>query len=414
MKARLTRFLERYWMALALLVMLPVYWNIAILNEQRVDYINNGFFKFWLAGRMTWTPEHPYSLEDWDAGHKQFGATWMDEKRFAYPLPLALIVAPLGLLPIPAAYILWDFLAQILIALCLLWLATRWEGLNRRLYVLFLLVAATLNGNIHLGLMTGTMAALFLVFLTLALYFFENGRDALAGFALAFVILKPPLVTILLLLGLWLLFSRRWRALGGMAAGGLTLLIIGLLQDPGWLPKFLGTGDSLLGMRLGHQPTILSYTRLACAGDLTCALTWYAGIALALTALFAWVLWKTHARLTPLQVFSLAIPPGLLLPPYIWSYDYTLFIIPVAYIAFELIQRHRTYIYSTLFLLILSTLAMVGLTLFWMNPASSALTIQRDMWSIWTAVYVLAVSWWVALRAPSPVLVAESKDAKNP
>ncbi len=59
MKARLTRFLERYWMALALLVMLPVYWNIALLNEQRVDYINNGFFKFWLAGRMTWTPEHP-------------------------------------------------------------------------------------------------------------------------------------------------------------------------------------------------------------------------------------------------------------------------------------------------------------------------------------------------------------------
>ncbi len=77
----------------------------------------------------------------------------------------------------------------VLIALCLLWLATRWQGLNRRLYVLFLLlVAATLNGNIHPGLMTGTMAALFLVFLTLALYFLENGRDALAGFALAFVI----------------------------------------------------------------------------------------------------------------------------------------------------------------------------------------------------------------------------------
>lgn len=414
MKARLTRFLERYWMALALLIMLPVYWNIAVLNEQRVDYINNGFFKFWLAGRMTWTPEHPYSLEDWDAGHKQFGATWMDEKRFAYPLPLALIVAPLGLLPIPAAYILWDFLAQILIAVCLLWLATRWEGLNRRLYVLFLLVAATLNGNIHLGLMTGTLAALFLVFLTLSLYFLEKGRDALAGFVLAFVLLKPPLVTILILLGLWLLFSRRWRALGGMAAGGLTLLVVGLLQDPGWLTKFLGTGDSLLGMRLGHQPTILSYTRLACAGDLTCALAWYAALALALTALFAWILWKTHARLTPLQAFSLAIPPGLLLPPYLWSYDYTLFVIPVAYVSFELIQRYRTYIYSTLFLLILSALAMVGLTLFWMNPASSALTIQRDMWSIWTAAYVLAVSWWVALRAPSPAPAAESKDAKNP
>ncbi len=400
MKAKLTLFLERYWMFLALAVMLPVYWNIAILNEQRVDYINNGFFKFWLAGRMTWTPAHPYSLEDWDAGHKQFGATWMDEKRFAYPLPLALLVAPLGLLPIETAYILWDFLAQILIAVCLLWLATHWEGLNRRLYVLFLLVAATLNGNIYLGLMTGTLAALFLAFLTLALFFLERKRDLLAGFFLALVILKPPLVTILVLLGLWLLFSRRWRVIGGMALGGFSLLVIGLLQDPQWLQKFLGTGDSLLGMRLGHQPTILSYTRLACAGDMSCAITWYALLALCLAALFAFLLWKAHSRLSALQVFSLALPLGVLLPPYIWSYDYTLLVIPIAYTAFEMVRRQKTYIYATLFLLALTALALVGLTLFWMNPDSDALTIQRDMWSIWTGLYVLAAAWWLVLRAP--------------
>lgn len=407
MKAKLTQFLERYWMFLALAVMLPVYWNIAVLNEQRVDYVNNGFFKFWLAGRMTWTSEHPYSLEDWDAGHKQFGATWMDEKRFAYPLPLALIVSPLGLLPMKTAYILWDFLAQILIAVCLLWLATHWEGLNRRLYVLFLLVAATLNGNIYLGLMTGTLAALFLVFLTLSLYFMEKEHDLLSGFILAFVILKPPLVTILVLLGLWLLFSRRWRVIGGMALGGLTLLGIGLLQDPQWVQKFLGTGDSLLGMRLGHQPTILSYTRLACAGELNCAMAWYALIAMALVALFAWILWKNHAKLTPLMAFSLAIPLGVLLPPYIWSYDYTLLVIPVAYVALELVRRQKTYIYATLFLLILTALALAGLTLFWMNPESDALTIQRDMWSIWTGLYVLAAAWWLALRAP-PEWTAEA------
>lgn len=400
MKAKLTQFLERSWMFLALAVMLPVYWNIAVLNEQRVDYVNNGFFKFWLAGQMTWTPAHPYSLEDWAEGHRLNGATWMDEKRFAYPLPLALLLSPLGLLPIETAYILWDFLAQLLIAVCLLWLATHWEGLNRRLYVLFLLVAATLNGNIYLGLMTGTVAALFLVFLTLALFFLERKRDLLAGFFLALVILKPPLVTILVLLGLWLLFSRRWRVIGGMAIGGLSLLVVGLLQDPQWLTKFLGTGDSLLGMRLGHQPTILSYTRLACAGDMSCAMTWYAVIALLLVALFAVLFWKTHSRLNPLQAFSLAIPLGVLLPPYIWSYDYTLLVIPIAYVAFEMARRQKTYIYATLFLLVLTVLALAGLIMFWMNPDSDALNIQRDMWSIWTGLYVLAAAWWLVLRAP--------------
>lgn len=414
MKAKLTQFLERSWMFLALAVMLPVYWNIAILNEQRVDYVNNGFFKFWLAGRMTWTSAHPYSQEDWDAGHKQFGATWMDEKRFAYPLPLALLLSPLGLLPIDTAYILWDFAAQILIAACLLWLATRWEGLNRRLYVLFLLLAVTLNGNIYLGLMTGTVTALFLVFLTLGLFFLEKKHDLLAGFFLALVVLKPPLVTILVLLGLWLLFSRRWRVIAGMALGGLLLLIVGLLQDPQWLQKFLGTGDSLLGMRIGHQPTILSYTRLACGGEMSCAMTWYAMIALLLVALFAVLLWKTHSRLNALQAFSLAIPLGVLLPPYIWSYDYTLLVIPIAYTAFEMVRRQQTYLYATLFLFVLTALALAGLTLFWMNPASDALTIQRDMWSIWTALYVLTVAWRLVLRAPQEPLAATRDDNLRP
>ncbi len=409
MKTKLTQFLERYWMPLVLAAMLPVYWNIALLNEQRVDYVNNGFFKFWLAGQMTWTPAHPYSPEDWDEGHRQNGSTWMDEKRFAYPLPLALLVSPLGLLPLKTAYILWDFVAQILIAGCLLWLATHWEGLNRRLYVLFLLLAITLNGNVYLGLMTGTVAALFLVFLTLALLFLEKKSDWPAGFFLALVMLKPPLVTILLLLGLWLLFSRRWRAIGGMALGGLALYVIGLLQDPQWLQKFLGTGDSLLGMRLGHQPTLLSYARLVCNGNLTCATTGYALVALALVAIFTWILWKNHTKLTPLMAFSLAIPLGVLLPPYLWSYDYTLLVLPVAYTALEMVRRQKTYLYATLFLLALTALSLAGLTLFWMNPANDALTIQRDMWSIWTGLYVLAAAWWLALRAPSESAEAEIK-----
>jgi len=408
-KTKLTQFLERYWMPLVLAAMLPVYWNIALLNEQRVDYVNNGFFKFWLAGQMTWTPAHPYSPEDWDEGHRQNGSTWMDEKRFAYPLPLALLVSPLGLLPLKTAYILWDFVAQILIAGCLLWLATHWEGLNRRLYVLFLLLAITLNGNVYLGLMTGTVAALFLVFLTLALLFLEKKSDWPAGFFLALVMLKPPLVTILLLLGFWLLFSRRWRAIGGMALGGLALYVIGLLQDPQWLQKFLGTGDSLLGMRLGHQPTLLSYARLVCNGNLTCATTGYALVALALVAIFTWILWKNHTKLTPLMAFSLAIPLGVLLPPYLWSYDYTLLVLPVAYTALEMVRRQKTYIYATLFLLALTALSLAGLTLFWMNPANDALTIQRDMWSIWTGLYVLAAAWWLALRAPSESAEAEIK-----
>ena len=393
-------FLERWWAVLVLAALLPVYYGIAVNNERNVDYVNNGFFTFWLSGRMEWTGEHPYSTLDWVNGHHANGATWIPNQIFPYPLPLALVTAPLGFFPIEKAYILWDMLTQGLIALCILWLATHWEGLNRQAYAIFVLVATVLNGNVFLGLMTGTIAALFVVFLTLALYFMETRRPLLAGVALAGLALKPPLLTVVVLIGLWLLFRRNWKAIGGIALGGLGLLVIGLIQDPLWVQKFLGAGENLLSMRLGNQPTILSYTRLACSGEMTCAFTGYGFIVLALVALFAFLIWKKHETLSPLMAFSAAIALGVLLPPYIWSYDYALLIIPICYIAFDLIRRRETYVYSTLFLLVLDALSIIGLLLFWMNPDSAALTIQRDMWSIWVALMVLSITWWMVFRAP--------------
>lgn len=393
-------FLMRWWVALLLIALLPVYYLIAVNNERNVDYVNNGFFTFWLSGRLLWLGQNPYSTSDWVNNHHIFGAIWIPNEIFPYPLPLSLIMAPLGLLPIEKAYILWVTLAQALIAMCILWLAKLWEGLNRQLFVVFLLVATILNGNVFLGLMTGTFATIFLVFLTLALYFMEKRRPLLAGIALAGLALKPPFLMILGLIGLWFLFRRSWKAIGGIVLGGLGWLVIGLFQDIGWVQKFLMVGESLLNKRLGHQPTILSYTRLACAGFLDCAFMLYGLIVVALIGLFAWLVWKKGKTLSPLMVFSAAIALGVMLPPYLWSYDYVLLIIPICYIAFDLIRRRTTYLYSTLFLLLLDVLSIGGLVMFWMNPANDTLSIQRDMWSIWVAVLVLVTTWWMVFRAP--------------
>jgi hypothetical protein len=400
---KLKSFLGRWWFVLVFLALLPLYYLIAVNNERNVDYLNNGFFTFWLAGHLPWSGGQPYSSTDWVNGHHIHGATWIPNKIFPYPLPLALVTAPLGLLPINQAYILWDMLAQVLIAFCILWLATHWEGANRQLFAIFVLAAAILNGNIFLGLMTGTFAAFFLAILTLSLYFIEKRRPVLAGIALAGLALKPPLLTVVVLIGLWLLIRRNWRAIAGLMAGGLGLLAIGMIQDIHWVEKFRGASENLLSMRLGNQPTILSYTRLACNGDLSCAMGAYGLIALALTAIFTWLVWKRGAELSPLDVFSAGIALGVLLPPYLWSYDYALLIIPICYIAFDLIRRRETYLYSTIFLLILDVLSIIGLVLFWMNPASEALTIQRDMWSIWVGILVLAVTWWMVFQSPRTV-----------
>ena len=396
MQEKLKLFLKRTWIILVLIAFLPIYWNIAILNEKQVDYVNNGFFTFWLAGRMQWTGQSPYSPSDWVNGHHLYHSTWIPEKIFGYPLPLALLTAPLGFLPVEKAYILWDLLAQVFIALCILWLSTHWDGLNRQTYAIFVLIATILNGNVFLGLMTGTVTAFFVVFLTLGLYFLETRRPWLAGIALAGLALQPPLLTIVALISLWLLFRRNWKTIGGLVVGGLGLFVIGLFYDPFWVQKFLGVGEDLFSKRLGNQPTIISYTRLACNGNLTCASISYSFIVLILVALFAYLVWKKQAELSPLMAFSAAIALGVLLPPYLWSYDYALLVIPIAFVAFELIRRRETYLHATLFLLVLDVISIASLVLFWLNPDSPALTIQRDMWSIWVALLVLIATWILA------------------
>src|SRR6187551_1086564 len=42
--AKIKILFERWWVVLALALCLPFFYNAAVENEQRVDYLNNGFF----------------------------------------------------------------------------------------------------------------------------------------------------------------------------------------------------------------------------------------------------------------------------------------------------------------------------------------------------------------------------------
>jgi len=66
-----------------------------------------------------------------------------------------------------------------------------------------------------------------------------------------------------------------------------------------------------------------------------------------------------------------------------------------------LIRRRATYLHSTLFLFALDVLSIISLILFWNNPESAALTIQRDMWSIWVALLVLVVCGGMVFFSPA-------------
>ena len=131
---------------------------------------------------------------------------------FYYPPHVALIFSPLSYLPLNAAYVTWSF-GQLLL---LIWFIsymrrqTKIEGWTRREQ--FLLFSAILAmPSLMITFQLGTFSLIMLIALmgfTLAL---KHGRDTEAALWLVLGSIKPQ---IMIIPGVALLFSRRWKALG--------------------------------------------------------------------------------------------------------------------------------------------------------------------------------------------------------
>src|ERR1035437_9377936 len=80
-----------------LVLLTPLFILSAFMFATSVDHLNGDFFTFWLAGRMNWTNQNPYLSNLWISGHHQYGASWIANDIFPYPLPLAILLAPFGL-----------------------------------------------------------------------------------------------------------------------------------------------------------------------------------------------------------------------------------------------------------------------------------------------------------------------------
>jgi hypothetical protein len=186
---------------------------------------------------------------------------------FLYPLPGVLWLAPLALLPYPAALTVW--LVIMLVGLpASAWLLVdattdvRSGGLARLLCIpLALLSIPTLACLLHAQL---APAVVFAIALAAWLSWRPSGgrrrTDWLAGASLAAgAALKPQLVV--LLVPLWLAFhARRWsdprsrRFLGGAAAGGLFLIAVATLLVPTWPAGFLGAARAYASLSSAGYP----------------------------------------------------------------------------------------------------------------------------------------------------------------
>ncbi len=351
-------------------------------DRQKNTYTN--FFVFWLSGDLILNGESPYNPEQWLAGHIANGYEQPAEEIFLYPLPLAVLLAPLGLFPHEQASLIWKILSQGLMALAIFLLLSQWQRpAHQRLFVP-LVVICLYFGPVLLTQRSGSIGAITLLIVTISILLMQKERwRFVSGFLLAFTMLKPPQgMLILLLISIWLLARRDWKVIQGMIAGGIVLWLIGAIVDLNWVMKFLQSGEAAFDRRLGLHSNVWSFSYLICGKNMACAYALGGLAALILLGLAGSYLWKKQAQVTAWEAMNLIIPIGFVSTVYLWAYDQILYIIPIIWIVGTLVYKTKSYVQAFLFLIVLDIYAFFAM--------SKLGETSHDLWSLGNTLIVLA------------------------
>jgi len=375
----------------------------ARISATSYDFQSSNFSFFWLAGRMVMEGENPYNETQYLAGHDTYGIKWRPNKIFPYPLPLAILCIPLGLLSLSNAYIVWQVFTLVIVAVTIFILLNHWKEAAPRRLLVPIFASMFFFGPLYLTLHTGSIGGLAMLAILGAILLFEKDKSLLAGMVLSLTMLKPPQgLTILLLAGIWFLARRDWKAIYGVAIGGIALLVIGMIQDPLWLIKFGTASEAVMNRTLGVHSNAWAFAYLACRGASPCSTLLGGTLGLILLGLGGLFLWQNHSKLSAWEAFNIIIPLGFVSTVYLWAYDQLPYIIPVIWIIGSLVERTKSYLYVFIFLIVLDLFSLFAL----LQHATTA----KDLWSLGTTIIVLGMILIIPhLNHKTPVVQATSQ-----
>ncbi len=383
-------------LALVIIVLAGAFSQRAFQNLSRIDFRNSNFVFFWIAGRMVLAGQNPYDTSQWLAQHELNHATWQPNRIFPYPLPLAILLAPLGMLTLEAAYVGWQLFTLVVVSLAT-WAILRTSSAPQPLRVFFpLLLCLMFFGPVFLTLQIGALGGLTLGAVVGAILALERRRELLAGALLSIVLLKPPQgLPLLILGGTWLVFHRSWRALLGLSIGAFVLLVAGLLLDPAWPLAFASIGQMVMTRNLGLHSNVFSLASHACSGGASCTWILGGGAALVVGAATLVYLWRRRSILSHMAAFSVIIPIAFVTAVYAWSYDQILYVIPIAWATGQLAVSARGYALTFVFTIVLVVLSILVLIV-------QARTGTDLLSSITSLLVLVAVGAALARRQSSP------------
>ncbi len=407
MLRRVMSMVDRRWLKqLALLAVVGVSCIVLLaiadtMVREQDDLVNSDFFTFWLGGRLVVAGADPYAEAQWLAGHQQYGSSWFENPIYPYPLPLAILLIPLGLLPVDTAGTIWIWLSEIsmLLAVGLLMVI---ERIPFRLpYLLPIVAGLILWRPVEITLLNGQLGAWLLLLVVIAVVLWTRERWFSGGAVIALVALKPTIgLPLIGLIGIWLIARRAWRAVLGMAIVLGGLVVAGWLRDPNWIGKMLWIGSQKLNYVWGYNPTVWGLGGMACSNTMPCTFLAGAGLSVAVGFMTLFVLLRHSRRYRPLVVVSGIIPVVLLVTPYLWVYDQILLLVSLMLLMSVFVQQGRPYLVIVSPLLGAAVLSLILFTL--------AFQLGRDT----LTALVPLIAWALGMlmgRDAAPTLVASTQ-----
>ena len=196
----------------------------AVVQHIWSGHIATDWISFYTGGTLVRTGDalHLYDAAAQTAVQQDL-AGGLPVRAVGYPLPVfaALVIAPLTSLSFAASYTIWVAISICLLAV-LLRLSWRWlEDVPEALRVVFLAGAVSvpalnvlMQGQVDLFVLAGLVGCYALL---------RADKPFLGGSVLALALFKPHLAAAVVLL---LLVKGQWRALGGLAAAGVPLMLV--------------------------------------------------------------------------------------------------------------------------------------------------------------------------------------------
>ena len=265
---------------------------------------------------------------------------------FTYPPYVALLIAPLAVLPLPVATTLWLLIGQAsLLAACrlLTWFPGPTSGPAAR-HFRWLVLVAVLWPPALANLIFGQFAVLVLFLLVAVRSLLLRARPLLAGVCLAATIVKPQLVVLVLPLLLVAAWGRPgWRRFWLGCLGGVALLLVaGFAVAPDWVTAW-GQETATYARVAAPVSTVGLLLRLAPATDWTWlgTLLMQAGVVAAVGWLALRPVRQRSGGALP-EVADLVAPAiiatSLAIPP-LYEWNSVLLLVPLAEALFTIRQR---------------------------------------------------------------------------